>query len=111
MSYGARYGSAAGRAKQGQACTEGIMYFVMSALMIAAWILIFGLVFPGNEFMIPGVGSFYISQEFYIANVYWFNTFASMIGLGISGIFIRIHRRSLNKRLKVAKMSVSKERR
>lgn len=104
MSYGARYGSAAKRTKQGQACTEGIMYFMMSALLIAAWILIFGMVFPGNEFMIPGVGSFYISQEFYIANIYWFNTFASMIGLGISGVFIRLHQMSLNKRFKIVKM-------
>ena len=110
MSYGTRYGSAAKRTKQGQACTDGIMYFVMSALMIAAWVLIFGMVFPGNEFVIPGLGPFYISQEFYLANVYWFNTFASMIGLGLSGLFIRIHRRSLNNRIKIAKMSVRKER-
>jgi hypothetical protein len=96
---GAKYGSALKRTTQGQSCTEGILYFVMTALLISAFILIFELLIPGNEFYLPGVGTFYVSYDFYRTNAYYFNTFASMIGLLIAGMVIRIHKRSVQKRI------------
>jgi hypothetical protein len=104
MPAGSKFSSAVGRTGQGQSCTEGIMYFTMTALLIAAFILIFEIVIPGREFIIPGAGTFFISYDFYRVNSYYFNTFAAMIGLGISWIIIRFHKRSVEKRvLKFAK--------
>jgi len=101
---GAKYGTALKKSKQGQSITEGIMYFMMMALLISVFILIFEIVIPGREFVIPGVGTYFISYDFYRVNSFYFNTFASMLGLGISFLLIRIHKRSVEKRiLKFAK--------
>ena len=91
---GAKYGTALKKSKQGQSLTEGIMYFMMMALLISALILIFEIVIPGREF-----GPFFISYDFYRVNSFYFNTFASMIGLGMSFILIRLHKRSVEKRI------------
>ena len=104
MPAGAKYSSAVKKTKQGQSCTEGLMYFVMTALLISAFILIFEIVIPGREFFIPGAGTFFISYDFYRINAYYFNTFASMLGLMLAMIIIGFHKRSVEKRiLKFAK--------
>ena len=104
MPVGARTLDAAKKSKQGQSCTEGMLYFMLTALLIAAFIMLFEIVIPGNELSIPGVGDFYISYEFYRTNAYYFNTFASMLGLLIAAMMIRLHKRSVNTRiLKYAK--------
>lgn len=104
MPVGAKFSSAVKKTKQGQSCTEGLMYFVMTALLISAFILIFEIVIPGREFYLPGAGTFFISYDFYRINAYYFNTFASMLGLVIAMILIRLHKRSVQKRiLKFAK--------
>jgi len=80
------------------------MYFVLTALLISAFILIFEIVIPGREFFLPGAGTFFISYDFYRVNSYYFNTFASMLGLFASMIIISFHKRSVEKRiLKFAK--------
>jgi len=99
MPAGAKYTSAARKTRQGQSCTEGFMYFIMTALLIAAFIMLFEILIPGNEFYIPGVGTYFVSFEFYRMNAYYFNTFASMIGLLIAAMVIRFHKRSVNKRI------------
>lgn len=101
---GARYGSAVKRTEKGQSCTEGILYFVATAMLISVFVLIFGLLIPGTEFYLPGGITFYVSYEFYKANEYWFNTIASMLGLLVSTIVIFAHKKSVEKRiLKYAK--------
>jgi RsiW-degrading membrane proteinase PrsW (M82 family) len=101
---GQRYGDAAKKTATGQSCTEGILYFVATAMLISVFVLLFGIFIPGTEFTLLGGGTFYISYEFYKANEYWFNTIASMLGLFISGMVIWIHKRSVEKRiLKYAK--------
>ena len=101
---GIRYGSAAKRTTKGQSCTEGILYFVATAMLISVFVLLFGLFIPGTEFVLPGGQTFYVSYDFYKANEYWFNTIASMLGLLVSAMIIFIHKRSVEKRiLKYAK--------
>ena len=96
---GARYGSAAKRTTQGQSCTEGILYFVATAMLISVFVLLFGLFIPGTEFVIPGGQTFFVSYEFYKANEYWFNTIASMLGLFVSTMVVFVHKRSVQKRI------------
>jgi len=101
---GAKFGGAVNKTKQGQSCTEGLMYLVLTALLISAFVLIFEIVIPGRAINIPGLGDFFISHEFYMINAYYFNTFASMLGLVVAAIVIRFHKRSVEKRvLKFAK--------
>ena len=103
MPAGAKYSSAVKKTKQGQSCTEGLMYFVLTALLISAFILIFEIVIPGREFHLAGE-TFFISYDFYRVNSYYFNTFASMLGLLMAMIIIGLHKRSVQKRiLKFAK--------
>lgn len=104
MPAGSKFTSTVKRTGQGQSCTEGLMYFVLTALLISAFILVFEIAIPGREFLIPGVGTFFISYDFYRVNSYYFNTFAAMLGLLISAVIIRFHKRSVEKRvLKFAK--------
>jgi hypothetical protein len=100
---GVKYGSAAKKTTKGQSCTEGILYFVATAMLISVFVLLFGLFIPGTEFALLG-NTFYVSYEFYKANEYWFNTIASMLGLLVATMVIYIHKRSVEKRiLKYAK--------
>lgn len=99
MPAGGKYTSAVRKTGQGQSCTEGLMYFIMTALLISAFILVFEIVIPGREFYFPGLGTFFISYDFYRVNAYYFNVFASMIALLIAGTIIRLHKRSVEKRI------------
>jgi hypothetical protein len=95
---GVKYGSAAKKTAKGQSCTEGILYFVATAMLISVFVLIFGLFIPGTEFNVLD-RTFYVSYEFYKANEYWFNTIASLLGLAVSSAVIFIHKRSVEKRI------------
>ena len=99
MPAGGKYTSALGKTRQGQSCTEGILYFVMTALLISAFILIFEIAIPGHEFNIPGSGKFFISYDFYRVNAYYFNVFASLLALLVASVIIRFHKRSVEKRI------------
>jgi len=95
---GVKYGSAVKKTGKGQSCTEGILYFVATAMLISVFVLAFGLFIPGTEFNLLD-RSFYVSYEFYKANEYWFNTIASLFGLAVSSMVIFIHKRSVEKRI------------
>lgn len=84
--------------KYGQSRTEGCLYFMMTALIIGVMAFLFEMLLPGQEFTF-GDFTFYISREFYLSNILWFMTFASMIGLFLSTIIIHIHRRTVKKRI------------
>jgi hypothetical protein len=90
---------AAKKAKKGQSCTEGLLYFLATSMMISALILLFDFFIPGTEFVLPGGGTWYISHEFYRANVFTFNTIAIMLGLLISSAVIWFHKRSVQNRI------------
>ena len=88
--------------KQGETCTEGLLYAVFTVFLFSTFALIFELLLPGNEFTL-GDKTFYISREFYQANRYWFNAFAAMIGLVIATLIIRWHKRTVRKRISQAR--------
>ena len=93
-------GKAARVSKEGQTCTENILYFIMTAFTCSMFVFIFRLVFPEHTFFVPWLGDVYISRELYDAYVTWFNTVAIVIGLLISTILIFFHKRSVNMRIR-----------
>jgi hypothetical protein len=99
MSQGARFGKAAVMsAKSGSSCTESCLYFMFTAIMIAVFLIMFELVIPGYEIEFFGK-TLYISTDFYNANKFWFNTFASMLGMAISLMVISWHKHTVKKRI------------
>lgn len=87
--------------KYGKTRTEALLYFLSTALIISAVILVVDVFLPGTEFLISG-RTFYISHDFYEANKFGFLIFGTMIGSLLSSIVIHWHRRSVKKRLAVA---------
>lgn len=94
-----KYGSALKAAKGGETLIDKGVYFLVSIIVIGFVIFLIELFVPGNAYIIPGYGEFYISHEFYRDNKMYFYIFGAAIGGLLARIPIMLHMRSVNKRV------------